>query len=65
MDAKKVEITIVVAIVGWLVSAGVRAVQVESKVSDHDSSIKIIADKIDKISNDVSFIKGTIEKKGE
>ena len=67
MNTKKIEIAVVIVILGWLASAGVRAVQVEAKVQDHDDAIKLLSSKIDKISVDVGFIRGKIEgnKQGE
>lgn len=65
VNAKKIEITVILVVIGWLATAGIRAVQVESKVDSHESSLKILSDKVDKISNDVSFVRGILENKKE
>lgn len=59
---RKVEISVILAIIGWLVSAGIRAVNVEQKVIDHDSQIKEMNVEIHKISNDTAFIRGMMER---
>jgi hypothetical protein len=61
MNTRKIELAVFLVIFGWLSAAFVRAVQVEAKVSDHDDAIKSLSIKIDKISSDVSFIRGKLE----
>ena len=56
----KVEIGAVVIILGWICTAGIRAVQTETKVEEHDAIIKILSSKIDQISIDSSYIRGKL-----
>ena len=63
MSTKKIELAVVIVILGWLASAGVRAVQIEVKVSEHDESIRLISSRIEKMSGNVDFIRGYLEQR--
>lgn len=58
----KFEAAIVVFVLGLMLSGGLTAVRTEFKVEEHSQTIDAMGKKMDQISNDVSFIRGKLEK---
>lgn len=63
MHSQKFIFTVLIGIMGGLITAGVHAVQTESRVDEHEVKINSLTNKIDKISNDTAYIRGMMERK--